>query len=789
MKGSNKGEVVAALTSLLAINLLFFAQVLFSDAMLWGNDLVSQFYYWYSYSAKMLKQGLIPLWNPHYYCGTPFLAGMQGSVFYLPNYPLLWLPVHILLKLSQVLHILAASIFMFYLSRYLKMTVLGSLCSAIIYGYSPYMIMRVFYGTPNCTYIFAYIPLLILLFFRLTDSLHMRDAIGLGILLWLVALAGHPQFLVYIFYLMLALVLVYSLCHGLLKGSVNALRLFCYGIGALIFGLLLSSIQILPSLEVTLHSTRSEGLNKLLSVKESLSPSNLLLAMSPFLFGDILKTPYWGSGALQWLFIYISIPGLVLAFIGLFHKKAKRLVWVFILVISLLLSFGELFPFYNLAYRFIPGISIFRIPSRFLIFTVFTLAVLAGQGIELLLHSRVNRKLATAFAISCILIASLMFIISNVSYQDPFSVYLMIEKLSPGGVVQLAKANGISAKKLVESARGCLLSSLRYSAALFLFTGCMLLFIALFFQWRQLAIRALLVLLVADLYYVSSIYILPYPVKGCHLFKPLVEHITPESEPYFRVNFRKERYLDASSRFGYYEVSGYDPVVLSRYLRYMNIAQGEEPAANWIIKRVENYNDYTRFMGLRFIIDKVRAKRDAEKELDPQYWSLKVGDFIIYEDPAYLSKASLFSRAIHASDHHSAMRLLASGDLDIRSTLIIEGLDDVDNVEYDRGWSALVLSRYEPHIIEAKALSKDGGYLLINDVYYPGWEAFINGKAALIYPCQLMFRCLKLPPGEADIRMIYNPFSFRLGAYITLLSLTYLISIIILPSIFVNAVI
>jgi hypothetical protein len=34
----------------------------------------------------MGRRGLIPLWNPHQFCGAPFIANGQSAFFYPPNW-------------------------------------------------------------------------------------------------------------------------------------------------------------------------------------------------------------------------------------------------------------------------------------------------------------------------------------------------------------------------------------------------------------------------------------------------------------------------------------------------------------------------------------------------------------------------------------------------------------------------------------------------------------------------------------------------------------------------------
>src|SRR5437870_679967 len=52
------------------------------NPILW--DAVAQFYPWRAFTAHWLRRGILPFWDPHQFCGTPFLANSQSA----PLYPL-----------------------------------------------------------------------------------------------------------------------------------------------------------------------------------------------------------------------------------------------------------------------------------------------------------------------------------------------------------------------------------------------------------------------------------------------------------------------------------------------------------------------------------------------------------------------------------------------------------------------------------------------------------------------------------------------------------------------------
>ena len=48
-------------------------------------DVLRQIYPWKTLAINIFKEGLIPLWNPYNFSGSPLLANFQSAVFYPLN--------------------------------------------------------------------------------------------------------------------------------------------------------------------------------------------------------------------------------------------------------------------------------------------------------------------------------------------------------------------------------------------------------------------------------------------------------------------------------------------------------------------------------------------------------------------------------------------------------------------------------------------------------------------------------------------------------------------------------
>lgn len=70
--------------------------------------------------------------------------------------------------------------------------------------------------------------------------------------------------------------------------------------------------------------------------------------------------------------------------------------------------------------------------------------------------------------------------------------------------------------------------------------------------------------------------------------------------------------------------------------------------------------------------------------------------------------------------------------------------------------------------VTLKTSQNRDAFLVMNDTYYPGWEACVDGEKTKIYLANRVCRAVFVPSGKHFIEFKYNPFSFRIGRYITM---------------------
>jgi len=69
--------------------------------------------------------------------------------------------------------------------------------------------------------------------------------------------------------------------------------------------------------------------------------------------------------------------------------------------------------------------------------------------------------------------------------------------------------------------------------------------------------------------------------------------------------------------------------------------------------------------------------------------------------------------------------------------------------------------------------AESSGFAVLSEQYFPGWKSFLDGEEMRIYPADYLLRGVLLPAGVHKLKMVYQPWGFRLGLYASLASLVW----------------
>jgi hypothetical protein len=86
----------------------------------------------------------------------------------------------------------------------------------------------------------------------------------------------------------------------------------------------------------------------------------------------------------------------------------------------------------------------------------------------------------------------------------------------------------------------------------------------------------------------------------------------------------------------------------------------------------------------------------------------------------------------------------------------------------------VTITQYYPNRIELKSASGSNTYLVLSELFYPGWYAYVDGREVPILRANYLLRAIPLTAGQHDIVFVYAPVSFFVGAAISVFTLLLL---------------
>jgi len=143
-------------------------------------------------------------------------------------------------------------------------------------------------------------------------------------------------------------------------------------------------------------------------------------------------------------------------------------------------------------------------------------------------------------------------------------------------------------------------------------------------------------------------------------------------------------------------------------------------------------------------------------------------------------RAFVVERAIWLEPGGYPLNRLTDYPLDPADTVLLEdGPRPADALPPESGDPGEVLDT--PHAAEILLYQPDrvlvrseggGGYLVLTDAYYPGWNAYVDGVPAPLYRGDVYFRAVPVPPGEHLVDFRFEPERVGQGAAISLAALS-----------------
>ncbi|WP_017302685.1 YfhO family protein [Spirulina subsalsa] len=746
------------------LHIAFFSPVLFSKKLFTVGDS-----YGFFIPAFLSK---LSLWNPFVLSGYPLLGDPQFQTWYLPK---------IIFSIGNLQLWNAYVIFAYIIASYctygyvyqLTKSRFASFISGIIYGFSPALIERIiFISMPHTV---AWLPLILWGIENsrtLSKKKQHKPYSLLTILgLTLMFLAGHPQSFVY----SMGIVICYVICSVILNESKenrkSSLSIF---INSSLMSIGLVSISLIPQIQLASRSSRSD-LSFLQFVEGSLNPKEIINFLFPWIYGGYsasgIYKSYFGHISPHEVASYAGISSILIIFIIATRVKIKKewqyYFWIGWIFIAMMLAMGGYTPLAKIVYH-IPGYNLFRVPARHTFAMALGVSVLTGFSLNYLQTNIffINEKTNTQpkIGIQHIIFTTILFTVISISLLA-ISWKDVQEKYGVDALPFLPWKN----------------LSIGIPLGLILISGSLFLLIHQISakNWRNKVVKGFIIFLFfVDLSSASWFGIWKYyngDDSAFNIPSSLYSYSEEIQSNYQRILtsdgiFNPLFTPNLTSLWNIPNAGGYNPLIINRYQKFLEISPFGDVSSNTF----SSQNQAINLLSCRYIIS--QAERIQSE--NPIHLKLieDLNSSSLYENTNAMPRAWLVEETIQLKPEEILQTIKTSKLPDgttynPRQTALIENTIEEKNSTLNPE-SEVNINQIRPRSIEINVKTNHPSFLVVSNVFYPGWKATINGQNTKLFLTNYTLQGVAIPTGTSLVKLEFRPNSFHIGLGITLATFT-----------------
>lgn len=697
---------------------LFFWKILFTKefSMFLDYDNANQAYAWDQFAASEIQQGRLPLWDPYMQAGRSFVGDMNAGLFYPFKLPLYLWPLSDGLLKIRLLHIAVvfahflAAWFMFLLCRDLGLTRFASLLGGLCFSLGGFT-GRV--GWPNILDSAVWLPLIMLALMRALAAADVRRRVcwsaAAGLALGVAILAGSLHAPIMDTIAIVSATLYFSGRNWRRAALIIAVA------GAVAFAA--GAVQLLPSMEYSPLASRARY-TALPSLPSLVKPPYDELfdffvphSFQSFAFGGV------SAGALAFS-PYFGILPLLLAIVGVWRNWDRPQVRYFagLGVLAFVYTLGSYSLLHGLAYTFVPFLWMASAPGRFIYLTHFAGAILAAFGAESLLAGALPSSLLRTLkwtVIGAVAILMAPTLIGKLPGDEWAQFSFLMFAAAAGLLAWISRGNTGRAAQVLLIA--------------------LILFDLHAFNWTILSRTDVRKQGRDDLASLLS-------MRGVADFL--------KSQPgLYRVHIDGDYAPNMGDLYGVQGIEGRAATMLLDFDSY------------WTIPKAAD------LLNVRYFVVRANAlPAGATAIYQDQDWK-------VIENAQTRPRAWLVHQVATESTRDGVFARLKEASFDPRTLAIVMGPASASPAaENQISREAVTFDIYEPGHMEFSVHAETPAWLVLSEVNYPGWQVMLNGQRTETTRTDWILRGLAVPAGDSRVTLRYVPWSFRIGAVLTLVA-------------------
>lgn len=491
---------------------------------------------------------------------------------------------------------------------------------------------------------------------------------------------------------------------------------------------------------------------------------------------------YWGEQPGTSGPVYVGAFVMFLFILGIFIVKGP-MKWALLgaTVLSILLSWGKNFMgFTDFFLDYIPMYDKFRAVSSILVIAEFTIPLLAILALkEVIVRPQLIKEQAKAFYISLGLTGGIALLFALLPGFF-FSSYV--------SSTEMQALQGIPADQLapllanLEEIRKSIFTSDAWRSFFVILIGAVVLWAYGMGKLKtKIMISGLIVLCIADMWSVNKRYLYDAQfvekVQQENSFKPTDtdKAILADKTLDFRVlNLAGNTFNENNTSYWHKSIGGYHAAKLRRYQEMIEEHISSE--MNDVFKAVSDAGgdmkkvDPSGFPVLNMLNTRYFIFPLQGGQTMPMQNPYTMGNAWFVDEVQYVTNANEEIDALHHINPAKVAVVDQKFSEQVKQTAAPDSM------------SSIKLTAYEPNGLKYEVDSKTGGTVVFSEIYYPGWQAYIDGVEAPHGRANYILRAMNVPAGEHVVEFKFDPKSLHVTETIAFIALGILVFILLVFS-------
>jgi hypothetical protein len=444
---------------------------------------------------------------------------------------------------------------------------------------------------------------------------------------------------------------------------------------------------------------------------------------------------------------YIGIVPLVLGILALARPTKRQLPFAALAGVALVAVFGT--PLLEAFYRVLPGFNFSRVDRLDVVF-MFGFSFLAGYGLDVALSERWRGRMLAVGAGLMVFAALLVLWLRN------------------SGLDLILRETGadLAMSDFLAYASGKMLWFLILAGS----AGTLLVLASLKWLSRRKIVGAALVILLADLLVNGAKFKVSQPAREILPPNRLVETLAADQGRWRIAKYKNDVVpANLATLVGIEDIHGYDALNVRHYLEVLGALDSSlvDVSNAALRRRIGPITDEAALaspildlLNVKYVLSTVATDPGTRLPGAPARGPREAVSRVNQD---FLPRAFLVAGARFFPTYDAVLAHMKTPGFDPRREVLLVGQGPGENPAQSLEPGRAEIVKYDETGLVVEVDAKTRCYLVVSDVFYPGWQASVDDGRAALLRADYAFRAVEVEPGPHTVRMTYRPPLFTIG--------------------------